>query len=251
MPSKGIVICLVIILLCWKPAFLQAEAGTVTFKITIDPALLTTALPDLDLSADTDLVPCPIAFVYMRYASPAEFRKSSGLREWYQSVSQPTEPRDVVVNLKDGQLEPQLLVLRAGDSIVQGDFRGTLKMETFNNPAFGLLGIKGTKYRFSQPERSTIKFVLPQDPELFGYLTISDHPYAAISDKEGVVRFTGMPTGMEIPMRVDCPLVDRELYEFTSPDLTIESNGRFTLKLPESEESTIEIRIVKKPETRG
>jgi len=250
MPSKGVVICVVMILLCWKPAFLHAEAGTVTFKILIDPALLAKALPDSLEDPGTDLVPCAISFVQMYTFTPGGLRRPPALREWYQSVSQRADPQEVSISIKDGQLEPRLFTLRTGDSIVQGDFRGSLRFQMSRNPSFGVLGMKGAQYRFSLPEPRPIKFDIDLAPNLVGHLTVTDHPYAAISDKEGSVRFTGMPTGMEIPMLVDCPLVDRDLYEFTSPDADIQSNGRFGMTLPESGESKIEIRIVKKTESR-
>ncbi len=248
MQSRSKIALIVLFLILWLPVFSQASEGTVRFKISIDPALL----PDHRNSGDVgerELVSCEGAFVSLAPPVITGRLKPAELREWYQSISQPGQTTDFVVTLKDGQFAPRLLTIRTGDSIVQGDIQGTLRFEMFTNATFGILGVKGTKYTFHRPEQFPVEF-FNDDRKHVGFLLITDHPFAAVSDKEGAVQFSQMPTNLKIPMRVAYPLIARERYKVTSPHTTISSDGKFFIKLPQSGESIYEIHLIKRPLSR-
>ena len=247
MPSQRTSLLIAAILIAGLPALSQAADGTVQFRVLIDRELLASASPPSDQTEAGDLVPCPIAFIYLDRPGRPPKSLPPPLAKWFASLPKPAEPKQQRVTIQDGQFAPQLLTLRSGDGIVPGDIRETLRFHRFNNPALGVLCVKGTEYRFDRPEPAPVKMFIGEDPRCVGYLLVTDHPYAAVSKDAGLVRFRNIPTKLEIPWQIACPLIARDRFEYTSPDVKIERNGRFAIRIPESGEFACEIHIVKKP----
>lgn len=224
---------------------LLAADGTLTVRVLIDPDLLPPDHRPEQNVADGKLAPYPMAFVYLAPQAKRGQAQAPRLLEWYASLSKPDQRQEQVVQIKDGQFEPQLLTLRTGDLLVQGDFVSPLHFEFLTNSPISNIGMPGDRYPIHRAEPTAIKFVATRWPTYLGYLMITDHPYAAVTDPQGEVVFQEFPTELSIPLRVACPLLANDSFTFTSRDGKIERNGRFAITIPKSGHATYEIHVVK------
>lgn len=95
---------------------------------------------------------------------------------------------------------------------------------------------------FDEPEIIPVKVEAP--PLKPAHMLILDHDIAAIADDEGVARFSQLPLGFELPMRVVCPQAwPRKGIRFESESLEMDG-ATFLLKVDDETPQRHVIKIV-------
>lgn len=115
--------------------------------------------------------------------------------------------RDVVLKAKNGRLDPHIVLMRPGDTLVfknEGKVEYVPRFGFFANPPSGLLHPPGEPIRrlVSRPEPAPVSIDGVIHPWLKGWLVCVDHPFAAVSDKDGHLKIAGLPEGVDLEFRV-------------------------------------------------
>ncbi len=98
------------------------------------------------------------------------------------------------------RFDPHIAFVRTGQELVikNSDTIGhNTKIDTFSNPATNYtIPAKGqSKQSFKKAEVSPVPVSCSIHPWMKGYLVIKDHPYVAVSNKDGEFEIKNLPTG--------------------------------------------------------
>ena len=112
------------------------------------------------------------------------------------------QPHVAEINLdaEGCRFEPHVTLLRTDQTLVihnRNPIGDSAKIDTLNNPGINiLLPIEGQiRCQFPMPERLPAQVSCTVHPWEMGWLIIKDHPYMAVSDRDGNLRLNGVPTG--------------------------------------------------------
>lgn len=117
--------------------------------------------------------------------------------------------KDVEISARECRIEPRIALLQAGDDLI-GNYSDPIG-HNFNISFFANLPIGPTipvsedgKTQRSVPkaEPAPIPVECNVHPWMKGYLIITDHPYAAVSDENGVLVIENLPAGAKLSFRL-------------------------------------------------
>lgn len=148
-------------------------------------------------------------FVYVYVSSRSKFKLPQ---------SDPPKATHVLAN-KNCRFEPHALFIRAGDTlrVTNPDEVGhNCNLTFFNNPQqnFTIGAGQEKSVLIESAERAPVPVACNIHPWMISKLLVLDHPFAAISDKNGELTIKGLPAGEEIEFRVnhDCGSFTDEIY---------------------------------------
>ncbi|MEM8668177.1 MAG: methylamine utilization protein [Planctomycetota bacterium] len=108
---------------------------------------------------------------------------------------------------ENGQLQPRIVLARAGDTLEVTNKDGTgynLNFGFFANRGMNLVlppgGQKATSIALSEP--APIEIACNIRASTNAHVIVLDHPFAAISDQDGKIRIDGLPVGSEVVFKV-------------------------------------------------
>lgn len=122
-------------------------------------------------------------------------RKDVPIHPSLQKVGEP-----VTLDNKDCRFHPRMLKVRTGqkisavnsDAIAHNVACYAVRNEPFN---LNLSGNNPTERAFSRPEIAPLRIECSIHPWMRAHLIVSDHPYVAITDKDGRFRIPNIPAG--------------------------------------------------------
>ncbi|WP_235934795.1 methylamine utilization protein [Candidatus Laterigemmans baculatus] len=108
---------------------------------------------------------------------------------------------------QDCRFEPHVLLARAGDTlkITNQDMAGhNTNVNFFANPPANFVTAIGDSVQVAMPnpEPAPIPVECNIHPWMKAYIVVLDHPYAAVSDKDGTLTIEGLPAGRPISFRI-------------------------------------------------
>jgi len=111
-----------------------------------------------------------------------------------------SEKGNVPLDNEKCRFEPRIVGLRTTQTLLVGNkdtFGHNTNVATFTNQPQNITIPAGTqlKYNFPQPETSMAVITCGIHPWMKGYAVIKDHPYIAVSDKDGLVTIKNLPAG--------------------------------------------------------
>ncbi len=107
----------------------------------------------------------------------------------------------------NGRFDPHVLLSRAGDSLEvtnRGPIGHNANIGFFKNPARGFLVPPGKPMviPLEYPEPAPLPILCNIHPWMSATLLVLDHPFAAVSDPNGVISIDGMPANTRLVLRV-------------------------------------------------
>jgi hypothetical protein len=93
-------------------------------------------------------------------------------------------------------------------------------------------------YTFEKTEKIPIRISAVDQEATTSHALILDHEFGAASDENGKIAISGLPTGIDIPMRVSYPAANHNI-SFQCDLLDIKDNGWFVLRLDGDTETTL------------
>lgn len=118
----------------------------------------------------------------------------------HPSLAKP-KPASHVVTMPRCRFSPRVLAARAGDTV---EFKNdatvphNVKYDTFADAVFNVLVKAGGKYAPEQPLAASVTPAFVSDtihPWMRGYVRVFDHPYFAVTDKDGKFEMKLVPKG--------------------------------------------------------
>ncbi|TWT94579.1 cupredoxin domain-containing protein [Stieleria varia] len=149
------------------------------------------------------------------------------------------EKQTIVLDNKNCRFEPHAMVARKGDTlqVKNSDPVGhNVKLDFFKNQQLNLLVPPGQSVdiNLTAGEQAPVPASCSIHPWMVTQVLVLDHPFGAVSDKDGVVTIEGLPAGKEIVFRAG-----HEKFDFS--DITVEGkqtawkSNRFEMTLQPGE----------------
>ena len=115
-------------------------------------------------------------------------------------------PQTLTFTMQDCRFEPHVLIIQAGDTfVVKGaDPVGhNANLNFFRNfPLVSPPPGETYAYVLEEAEPAPIPIECNIHPWMRAYIVVLEHPFAAVSDEDGVVEIKGLPAGEELNFRV-------------------------------------------------
>ena len=175
--------------------------------------------------------PLQSCFVFVPPSDAPTFIKHPQMRRWLDTHREQRDARLHKFRLEAGKILPTAAVLRVGDSVyrwLNSDF--PLSLETLSNPPIGPGPAIIRNYTFEHSEILPIRISAASQAAATSHALVLDHGFGAASGRDGKVVISGLPTGIDIPMRISLPAATDRI-SFQSDTLAIERNGRFAIRL--------------------
>lgn len=119
----------------------------------------------------------------------------------HPNLKEPKE-KTIVFDQKNCRFEPMMLLVRTGQTVlVKSDDPINHNMHThpFANPELNFLVApkdrEGVPVNYKNPEKFPTKVNCDLHPHMISYWMVLDHPYMALSDKEGKFKIENVPAG--------------------------------------------------------
>lgn len=105
------------------------------------------------------------------------------------------------------RFDPHILIARVGDTLElvrRGPIQHNPNLSFFANTPRNVVVAPGKSslIRVPKPEPAPIGVNCNIHPWLRAYVVVLDHPFAAVSDADGTLEITGLPTGTSLTFRV-------------------------------------------------
>ncbi|MEZ6136414.1 MAG: SUMF1/EgtB/PvdO family nonheme iron enzyme [Pirellulaceae bacterium] len=175
--------------------------------------------------------PLQSCFVFVPPSDAPNFNQYLPMRRW---LDQHREQRNAKLHrfrLDAGAILPASAVFRVGDSLDQWlNSEFPLSLEMFSNPPIGPGPDTIRHYTFKKTELLPIRISAISQTDATSHALVLDHEFGAASGKNGKVVISGLPVGIDIPMRISLPAASGQI-NFRSDTLAIMRNGQFTIKL--------------------
>ncbi|MEZ6097586.1 MAG: SUMF1/EgtB/PvdO family nonheme iron enzyme [Pirellulaceae bacterium] len=170
-------------------------------------------------------------FVFVPPSDTPNFNKYPRMRLWLDTHREQRNAETHRFRLEGGAISPATVVLRVGDSLDRWlNSESTLSLQMFSNPPIGPAPTINRNYTFTKSEPLPITISAAPQTDATAHTLVLDHDIGAASGEDGKVVISGLPTGIDIPMRISLPAA-AERIEFRSDTLDIKRNGRFVLRL--------------------
>ncbi len=190
--------------------------------------------------------PVPSCFVFVPPGDSPKFSKYPEMRRWLDAHRKKPIAKQHRFKLEGGAILPAAAVLRAGDSVDRYlNPESTLSLEMFANPPIGPGPSIIRNYSFERTEVLPIRISAVAQAATSAHALILDHDFGAASDKNGKLVISGLPTGIDIPMRVSLPAAEHSI-SIQCDLLDISNQGWFVLRLDGDTESRIVVRRTQK-----
>lgn len=117
--------------------------------------------------------------------------------------------KDVEVTTRNCRLEPRIAVMQAGDDLLLNltdEVGHNINLSFFKNSPTGFTIPISKDRTLRRPVPEAEPAPIPMEcnihPWMKGYLVVADHPYAAVSDENGVLLIKNLPAGDSLSFRV-------------------------------------------------
>ena len=110
------------------------------------------------------------------------------------------DPMPARLTLVDHRFEPRMVLVRAGQKLaienIDRDIRHA-KCDFATNESFNMVFKPGLTrdVELKHGEKLPSPLISSLDPSMRGFLVVTDHPYAAVTDRNGRFEMTGLPPG--------------------------------------------------------
>jgi hypothetical protein len=119
----------------------------------------------------------------------------------HPDLVEPTNP-DVTIMCKDCQFEPhctiarlsQSIAVRSEDGVAHNQRPYPLKSDRVSE-VVAPKGVRPESFRFRKAQTLPMKVTCDYHPWMMGHWLVVDHPYAALTDKEGRFKIEHLPVG--------------------------------------------------------
>ncbi len=170
-------------------------------------------------------------FVFVPPINSPKFNKYPEMRRWLDAHRGSRPAKRHRFKLEGGAILPAATIMRAGDSVDRYLSRDTpLSLTMFSNLPMGPGPSSIRVYTFKKTELIPIRISAVAQAATTSHALILDHAFGATSDENGRIVMSGLPVGIDIPMRVSVPTVKHKI-SFQSDTLDIKNNGWFVLRL--------------------
>ncbi len=156
--------------------------------------------------------------------------------------------KDVVLDNKDCRFEPHVVVMTTKQKleIKNSDPVGhnsNVAMQT--NPSPNPIIPAGQSVEIDLPKEESVpgKVGCNIHPWMGAWVIVRNDPYAAASNKDGVLTLKDLPAGQELEFQLWQERVG-SLKDVEAPGIKVDSKGRFKLKLTPDEDRKLEFKVV-------
>lgn len=106
----------------------------------------------------------------------------------------------VVIDNQNCRFEPHIVAVRTGQPLVAGNkdpVGHNVKLDTLKNPAQNILVPPGGELKINLNAEESLPSPVSCSihPWMKGFVVVKDHPYVAVSDKEGKITIKNVPAG--------------------------------------------------------
>jgi hypothetical protein len=170
-------------------------------------------------------------------------------QKWLESVAADVAPTKHELEIRNDDYFPHALAIRAGDSLIDLEFKKLTGVEKINGlKLVGLnantqFGYEEEEYRIRNAESRPIKVTNGRHPRLC-YVFVINHSVGGISDSDGLVTLSDLPCDVEFPMELQYPWRERAECRLQSDSLEFDEVGRFNLVVRSESENKHVIRIL-------
>lgn len=184
--------------------------------------------------------PVPSCFVFVPPSDSPQCKRHPELRRWLEAQRGNPSAKQHRFRLEAGKIVPAAAVLRVGDAVNRYLTDGsTLSLEMSSNSPIGPGPSSVPAYTFQRTETLPITISAASEAATESHALVLDHEIGAVSDENGNIVISGLPPGMDIPMRVCLPAAESSA-RFQCDLLDIKSNGLFVVNV----DSDAEFRLV-------
>jgi hypothetical protein len=195
-PRISVLLTLVLLALC-SPASAD-ELGSLTGQFTLPGKL---PEPRMIPGEFGKLVPDESLLVDPESHGIANILVTLHLRPGDKVPSAPKlDPMPVRLKMVNHRFEPRIVLVRAGQNLVienvDRDIRNA-KCDLPTNASFNIALDRGRsrEVELKHSEKLPGSLFNTIDPSMRGFLVVTDHPYAAVTDRSGRFEMTGLPPG--------------------------------------------------------
>ena len=214
------------------------EFGTAEFELSIHPSVAVGQVigkysDSDDASSQDDLIPC--ANTYVGFSPIMRKLKRFGPPDWVERVSENPKPKKHHLNVRNDDYFPHALAMRAGDSLLDSEFRKLNGFEKLNGLRFeGLtrnaqFGFSTEEYIFQQAESQPLKVTNDTHRRRLSYVFIMNHSLGGISDSDGRIKLNDLPCDVELPFELQYPWRQRSECRVESDTLDFDESWHFNI----------------------